>query len=327
VSALLEVRDLSVTFTTPAGDARAVDAVSFTIAPGEALALVGESGCGKTVTALALLRLLEPPARIGAASSIRFAGEDVLTLAREPLRRLRGAGMAMVFQEPAASLNPVLTIGSHLVETAQAHEPMSRQAARARAREALTLVGLPDPDRLLGRYPHELSGGMQQRALLALALIGRPQLLIADEPTTALDVTVQAQILELLARLREQLGMALLLITHNLGIAAGVADRVAVMYGARIVETAPTGRLFAAPAHPYTAGLLQAAPRLDGPDRPTPAIRGLVPPATAWPDGCRFRPRCARAWERCLSEPGLLPVAADHAARCWLADAPAGGTA
>jgi oligopeptide/dipeptide ABC transporter ATP-binding protein len=320
VTALLEVRDLSVTFPTAAGDARAVDGVSFSIAAGETLALVGESGCGKTVTALALLRLLPERARVGATSRIFFIGEDVLGLEVEPLRRVRGAGMAMVFQEPAASLNPVLTIGLQLTETVRAHEPLGRQAAHQRAREALALVGLPDPDRLLARYPHELSGGMQQRALLAIALVCRPRLLIADEPTTALDVTVQAQILELLADLRRRLGMGVLLITHNLGIAAGLADRVAVMYGGRIVETGPTAALFARPAHPYTRGLLAAAPRLDGPDRPTPAIPGMVPPATAWPDGCRFRPRCAHAWDRCLAEPAALEVATGHTARCWLVE-------
>jgi len=323
MTALLDVRGLTVTFATRDGTARAVDDVSFTVAAGETLALVGESGCGKTVTALSLLRLLaEPPATVDPASRILFAGEDVRALAPEPLRALRGGGIGMVFQEPAANLNPVLSIGAHLTETVQAHAAVSRAAARARARDLLVMVGLPDPDRLLRQYPHELSGGMQQRALLAMALAAEPRLLIADEPTTALDVTTQAEILELLDALRRQLGMAMLLITHNLGIAAAVADRVAVMYGGRIVETAPCNALFAAPAHPYTEGLLRAAPRLDGPPRPTPAIPGSVPPATAWPRGCRFRPRCARAFERCGDEPPLLPAGADRAARCWLVAAP-----
>jgi len=323
---LLEVAHLSVTFPTPAGPARAVDDLSFTMAPGETLALVGESGCGKTVTALALLRLLPPSVIVGPASGIRFDGRDVLALDREALRRLRGGAIGMVFQEPGASLNPVLTIGAHVVETIHAHDDVDRAVARARARELLTMVGLRDPERMLARYPHELSGGMQQRAYLAMALAARPRLLIADEPTTALDVTTQAQILALLTDLTRRLGMAMLLITHNLGIAAAVADRVAVMYAGRLVELAPRDALFAAPAHPYTRGLLQAAPRLDGPARPTPAIPGAVPAATAWPEGCRFRPRCAHAWDRCRTEPALEPAAAGHLARCWLvAEAPPAG--
>jgi oligopeptide/dipeptide ABC transporter ATP-binding protein len=323
---LLAVRDLSVIFTTPAGPARAVDGVSFAIAPGETLALVGESGCGKTVTALAILRLLaEPPAVIGADSRILFEGQDLLRLAPEPLRHVRGAGIGMVFQEPAASLNPVLTIGTHIEETIRAHESVSRGVARARATELLATVGLPDPDAIRRRYPHELSGGMQQRAMLAIALAARPRLLIADEPTTALDVTLQAQILELLARLAAEFHMAMLLITHNLGIAAGVANRVAVMYAGQIVETAPCAALFAHPAHPYTAGLLKAAPRLDGPTSPTAAIPGSVPLATAWPTGCRFHPRCHRAWGRCADAPSLLDVESGHEARCWLVSDPGGG--
>jgi oligopeptide/dipeptide ABC transporter ATP-binding protein len=315
---LLDVRDLSVTFTTRAGVARAADGVSCTVAAGETLALVGESGCGKTVTALSLLRLLPAAAHVDPASRILFDGADVLTLAAEPLRALRGGGIGVVFQEPAANLNPVLSVGAHLVETVRAHRSLTRSAARSRARDLLAMVGLPDPDRHLRQYPHELSGGMQQRVLLALALAGEPKLLVADEPTTALDVTTQAEILELLDTLRRQLGMAMLLITHNLAIAATIADRVAVMYGGRIVETAPARDLFAAPAHPYTEGLLRAAPRLDGPDRPTPAIPGGVPPATAWPSGCRFRPRCARAFDRCTDEPALLPAGPGREARCWL---------
>jgi oligopeptide/dipeptide ABC transporter ATP-binding protein len=326
MSALLAVRDLTVTFDARPRAARAVDGVSFEVAPGETLALVGESGCGKTVTALALLRLLQqPPARIDPASRIVFEDADVLAMDRAALRRLRGARMAIVFQEPMTSLNPVLTVGTQITETVLAHERVTRAAARARAADMLALMGLPDPHRCLRQYPHELSGGMRQRILLAIALVCRPKLLIADEPTTALDVTIQAQILELLADLRSRLGMAMLLITHNLGIAAGIADRVAVMYAGRIVETAASADLFARPAHPYAAGLLRAAPRLDGPDRPTLAIPGTVPPATAWPDGCRFHPRCQRVWQRCGTEPPLLDVGPGHAARCWLVTDPAGG--
>ena len=325
---LLEVRDLTITFPVRDGVALAADGVSLAIDGGETLALVGESGCGKTVTALSLLRLLPESARVSPQSRIVFDGADLLTLDAEALRRVRGARMAMVFQEPMTSLNPVLSIGTQLAETVEAHEPVRRRAALDRAAEMLALVGLPDPRRVLRQYPHELSGGMRQRAMIAMALICGPRLLIADEPTTALDVTVQAQILELLASLRQRLGMSLLLITHNLGVAAGIADRVAVMYGGQIVETATCQALFAAPAHPYTAGLLQAAPRLDGPARPTPAIPGAVPPATAWPAGCRFHPRCARAWDKCgREEPPLLDAGPARASRCWLVADPSGGRA
>jgi len=321
MTTLLDVRHLTVTFATRAGVARAVDDVSFAIAAGETLALVGESGCGKTVTALSLLRLLaEPPASVDPATRILFEGEDVRSLPPARLRALRGGGIGMVFQEPAANLNPVLSVGAHLTETIHAHASVTRPAARARARDLLAMVGLAEPGRLLRQYPHELSGGMQQRALLAMALAAEPKLLVADEPTTALDVTTQAEILELLVTLRGRLGMAMLLITHNLGIAATVADRVAVMYAGRIVESAPCAALFASPAHPYTDGLLRAAPRLDGPPRPTAAIPGSVPPATAWPAGCRFRPRCARAFERCGTEPPLLAAGPGRETRCWLAD-------
>jgi oligopeptide/dipeptide ABC transporter ATP-binding protein len=328
VTPLLEVRDLTITFPVRDGVALAADGVSLAIDGGETLALVGESGCGKTVTALSLLRLLPESARVSPQSRIVFDGADLLTLDAEALRRVRGARMAMVFQEPMTSLNPVLSIGTQLAETVEAHEPVRRRAALDRAAEMLALVGLPDPRRVLRQYPHELSGGMRQRAMIAMALICGPRLLIADEPTTALDVTVQAQILELLASLRQRLGMSLLLITHNLGVAAGIADRVAVMYGGQIVETATCQALFAAPAHPYTAGLLQAAPRLDGPARPTPAIPGAVPPATAWPAGCRFHPRCARAWDKCgREEPPLLDAGPARASRCWLVADPSGGRA
>jgi peptide/nickel transport system ATP-binding protein len=327
MSALLTVRDLTVTFPSERGPARAVDGVSFDVAPAETLALVGESGCGKTLTALSLLRLLPERASLDPGSRIRFDGLDVPALDAEQLRRVRGARMAMVFQEPMTSLNPVLTIGMQIAETVRAHEAVGRRIAEKRAAEMLALVGFADPRASLRRYPHELSGGMRQRALLAIALVCGPQLLIADEPTTALDVTVQAQILELLARLRERLGMAMLLITHNLGIAAGIADRVAVMYAGQIVETGPSVELFARAAHPYTAGLLKAAPRLDGPPRPTPAIPGSVPLPMAWPAGCRFHPRCPRAWARCLTEPPSLAVSPEREARCWLVDDPTGGHA
>jgi len=323
MSALLQVRHLTTTFDTAAGVARAVDDVSFDLHERETLALVGESGCGKSVTALSLLRLVEPPGQIVHGSSIRFGGRELLTLPPEDLRQVRGAGIAIVFQEPGTSLNPVLTVGLQITETIHAHERVPKREARERAVELLRLVGIADAPQRMRSYPHELSGGMRQRVMIAIALSCRPKVLIADEPTTALDVTVQAQILELLAELRDRFAMAMLLITHNLGIAAGIADRIAVMYAGRIVETAPTGALFREPLHPYTAGLLRAAPRLDGPARPVAASPGSVPPATAWPPACRFHPRCPYAWDRCRTdEPSLLDGGPAREARCWLVAEP-----
>jgi len=320
---VLEVRDLSVTFTTPSGVARAVDEVAFSLDVGETLALVGESGSGKTMTALAVLGLVPPPGRVGPASQVRYQDRNLLAGSEAAWRAVRGAEIAIVFQEPTTSLNPVLTIGTQITETIHAHERVSKAAARARAAELLQRVGIADPTHRLDSYPHQLSGGMRQRAMIAMALACRPKVLIADEPTTALDVTVQAQILELLAALKAELGMAMLLITHNLGLAAGVADRVAVMYGGRIVESADTDALFHQPVHPYTAGLLRAAPRLEGPARPQTVIPGAVPPATAWPTGCRFHPRCAFAWEHCATDepPPLIPTPG-RTARCWLVEEP-----
>jgi peptide/nickel transport system ATP-binding protein len=317
---LLSVRDLAVTFATDRGVARAVDGVSFDIYPGETLAVVGESGSGKTVTALSLLRLLDEAATVSPASRIDYAGKNLLTLDDESLRRVRGVEIAMVFQDPMTSLNPMLRIGTQVTETLRAHGNIDRAAARRRAVELLELVGLPEPARNLDDYPHQLSGGMRQRVLIAIALSCGPKLLIADEPTTALDVTIQAQILELLADLKARLGMALLLISHDMGVVAGMADRVAVMYGGQIVELANTATLFKAPVHPYTAGLLAAIPRLGGGTAKArlDAIPGAVPPATAWPSGCRFHPRCRHAWEKCSSDPPPL----DKGARCWLVTEP-----
>ena len=327
VSPVLSVRNLTTTFDTVDGTARAVDDVSFDLHAGETLALVGESGSGKTVTALSILRLIPaPPGRIAPTTEVQFEGTDLTTLRERDLRHVRGAGISMVFQEPMTSLNPVLTIGLQIAETVRAHERVKKDAAWARAIEMLHLVGIPDPERRVRAYPHELSGGQRQRVMIAIALVCRPRVLIADEPTTALDVTIQAQILELLTALQRELGTAMLLITHNLGIAAGIASRVAVMYGGRIVEVAPTPALFADPKHPYTRGLLEAAPRLDGPPTPTPAIPGAVPPATAWPAGCRFHPRCSKAWERCQTEPALLNAGPGRIARCWLVAADASGS-
>jgi oligopeptide/dipeptide ABC transporter ATP-binding protein len=318
MSPLLEVTGLRVTFPTAAGPARAVDGISFTLDQGKTLALVGESGCGKSLTALSLLRLVPPPGMIEAGSVIRLDGKELLALDAESLRRIRGKRIGMVFQDPMTSLNPVFTVGDQISEGIRAHEKVSRREAWERAVALLQEVGIPDPVSRAWSYPHQMSGGMRQRVMIAIALSCQPDLLIADEPTTALDVTVQAQILELLDRLREERGMAVLLITHDLGIVAGRADRVAVMYAGRIVEEAPTTTLFRHPTHPYTQGLFASMPRLSGArDRLVP-IRGTVPPATAWPAGCRFHPRCPSAMPECVTDPPLLAVESDHTMSCWL---------
>jgi oligopeptide/dipeptide ABC transporter ATP-binding protein len=324
---LLRIRDLRTYFVTDrgGGTARAVDGVSLDLYPGETLGVVGESGCGKTVMSLSILRLVpEPPGHIRPGSLIEFEGRNLLTLAPRDLRAVRGNRIAMIFQEPMTSLNPVLTIGDQVAEAAIVHQRLSRSTARQRAVELLRQVGIPDPEERFDQYPHQLSGGMRQRVMIAMALMCRPQILIADEPTTALDVTIQAQILELLERLQQELGMAVLLITHDLGVVAGTADRVAVMYAGQVVESAPTRELFARPQHPYTTGLMESIPRLDRPRARLHSIPGSVPAATAWPAGCRFHPRCPFAWDKCrVEEPPLLDAGADgHTARCWLVTEP-----
>jgi len=325
---VLRVHDLKTYFVTDrgSGTARAVDGVSFELAAGETLGIVGESGCGKTVMSLSILRLVpEPPGHILPGSFIEFEGRNLLTLPPRELRAVRGNRIAMVFQEPMTSLNPVLPIGAQVAEAALVHQKLSRGEARKRTIDLLRLVGIPDPETRIDDYPHQLSGGMRQRVMIAMALICHPQILIADEPTTALDVTIQAQILDLLGRLRRELNMAVLLITHDLGVVAGSADRVVVMYAGQVVETAPTRDLFATPQHPYTGGLLASIPRLDQPRERLRSIPGSVPPATAWPGGCRFHPRCPFAWEKCRTEePPLLETGtAGHSARCWLVAEPA----
>ena len=320
---LLEVRDLAVTFTGPDGVARAVDGVDLVVEEGETIGLVGESGCGKSVTALALLRLVEPPGRIAHGSSVRLEGRDLLALGTKEIRAVRGNHVALVFQEPLSALNPVLKIGTQIAEAIRAHESVSRSTAKWRAIEMLQAVGIPDAQRRAVAYPHQLSGGMRQRVLLAMALACRPKLLLADEPTTALDVTIQAEILELLDGLQQKLGMAVLLITHNLGIVAERTRRVYVMYAGQMVEEAPTDQLFARPTHPYTEGLMGAVPNLEERRERLRAIPGQVPPANAWPAGCRFHPRCPHAWEKCRTEmPPLLDVGPGHRARCWLVAEP-----
>jgi oligopeptide/dipeptide ABC transporter ATP-binding protein len=320
VSRVLEVEDLRVTFPGPGGArVSAVDGVSFTLARGETLALVGESGCGKSLTGLSLLRLVPPPGRIEAGSGIRLGGVDVLRLEGEALRAIRGRRIGMIFQDPMSSLNPVFRVGDQVAEGILAHFDLSKRVARERAVALLGEVGIPDPAARADAYPHQLSGGMRQRVMIAIALAAEPEILVADEPTTALDVTVQAQILEVLDRLRTARGMAVLLITHDLGIVAGRADRVAVMYAGQIVEEAATPELFVRPSHPYTQGLFASIPRLSGPVTRLTPIAGTVPPPHAWPSGCRFRPRCPIVHPRSHEMPPLLDVAHGHRMRCWIA--------
>ena len=320
---LLDVRQLQTWFTTRAGVARAVDGVSFTLDRGQTLALVGESGSGKSVTASSLLRLVSAPGRI-VGGQVLFEGVDLLQLSEPAIRRLRGARIAMVFQDALAALNPVQTIGAQIVESLYLHWPAGRRfdarAAWARAVELLDLVQIPAAAQRAHEHPHRLSGGMRQRAVIAIALAGEPALLVADEPTTALDVTTQAQILALLRDLQSRLGLALLLITHDLGVVAQVADRAAVMYAGRIVEQAPVQRLFAAPAHPYTAGLLGAL-RVQGlaPGSRLPEIAGQVPSLLAMPPGCAFAARCGQASAIChQTAPALQDQGGAQQVACWL---------
>ena len=322
---VLDVENLRVSFPAARDRVYPVDGVSFSLDRGETLALVGESGCGKSLTSLALLRLVPPPGRVEEGSTIRLGDTDVLALRGEALRRIRGRRIGMVFQDPMTSLNPVFTVADQIAEGVRAHFPVSRGEARRRALELLREVGIPDPTARLDAYPHQLSGGMRQRVMIAIALSAEPEILVADEPTTALDVTVQAQILEVLDRLRDRRGMAVLLITHDLGIVAGRADRVAVMYAGQIVEEAPTAALFARPSHPYTQGLFASVPRITGPVERLSPIGGSVPPPGAWPSGCRFRPRCPQAFDKSETMPPLLPVGPGHRMRCWLAERGDGG--
>ena len=320
MGALLEVRNLTTHFLTAAGVVRAVDGVSWDIREGETVALVGESGCGKSVSALSVMRLVPAPAGRIVGGQVLFKGRDLLTLSEEEMRRIRGREIAMIFQEPMTSLNPVLTVGRQLTEGLEVHLGLSPTAARGRAVELLAMVGIPDPERRLAQYPHQFSGGMRQRMMIAMALACGPSLILADEPTTALDVTIQAQILELLKDLSRRLGVAMLIITHNLGVVARYADRVNVMYAGRIIERGTARELYRNPRHPYTLGLLRSVPRLDEPRRERLApIEGQPPDLTRLPPGCAFAPRCGFRVERCLSEaPPLEAVDADgHLAACW----------
>lgn len=317
---LLEVRGLRTYFHTEEGVARAVDGVSFAVGRGQTLGLVGESGCGKSVSAFSIMRLVpEPPGRIE-AGQILLKGRDLLALDEEEMRRVRGDDIAMIFQEPMTSLNPVLTCGFQIAEAVVLHQQVAMQEARVRAVEMLQLVGIPAPEQRLDEYPHQLSGGMRQRVMIAIALSCNPDVLIADEPTTALDVTIQAQILALLESLQESLQMAIVMITHDLGVIAETADQVAVMYAGQIVEYAATQALFARPQHPYTRGLLRSIPRLDDEQERLDIIPGVVPDARAFPPGCRFAPRCPLADAHCrAAAPPLAAAETGHWASCWKA--------
>jgi oligopeptide/dipeptide ABC transporter ATP-binding protein len=317
---LLEIEDLTIAFPVGGRPIEVVRSVSFGIDRGEMVGLVGESGSGKTMSALAVMRLVPPPGSI-THGSIRFAGRDLLALPESAMREVRGARIAMVFQEPMTALNPVFTIGYQIVEALRAHRDVSRAAARDEARRLLELVAMPDPRRRLDDYPHRLSGGQRQRAMIAMALACSPQVLLADEPTTALDVTIQAQILELLDRLRRELDLAVVLITHDLSVVAETCDRVVVMYAGSVVEEASAATLFAAPAHPYTRGLLAALPRLGQPAErgKLPSIPGQVPDAADRPRACAFHPRCPDVFDRCRAEaPPLFAVGDGQRSRCFL---------
>lgn len=316
---VLSVQGLRTVFHTDAGTAVAVDGVSFDLAAGETLALVGESGCGKSVTALSILRLIPSPPGEITDGEVLFDGRALRGLPEREMRRVRGNDISMIFQEPMTSMNPVFRVGAQIASVIRLHRGLGRDAAWAEAVRALERVGIPEAARRAQDYPHQLSGGMLQRVMIALALACGPRVLIADEPTTALDVTIQAQILSLLRDVRRDTGMAVLLITHDLGVVAETADAVAVMYAGRIIERAPVAELFAHPAHPYTRELFLSLPVMNAGAARLHAIRGAVPPATAYPPGCRFHPRCSRALPVCaLREPPTAEVGPGHAAACWL---------
>ncbi|HHW14175.1 MAG TPA: ABC transporter ATP-binding protein [Firmicutes bacterium] len=319
VSVLLKVEDLRVDFQTEDGVVRAVDGVDLEVERGETLAIVGESGCGKSVTSLAIMGLIDHPGRI-ASGRIIFGGEDLRKKSPAEMRHIRGNRISMIFQEPMTSLNPVFTIGQQIVEAIQLHQHVDVKEARERAIDMLKLVGIPEAAKRVDEYPHQLSGGMRQRAMIAMALSCRPELLIADEPTTALDVTIQAQILDLMRKLRNELGTSIILITHDMGVVAEMADRVAVMYTGRIVEEADVRTLFAEARHPYTAGLLASIPKLHAKTDRLKVIEGTVPNPFELPPGCTFAPRCPAASARCQEAPALGPAGPGHLVACWNAD-------
>ena len=318
---VLSVANLRTYFHTRDGLVRAVDGVSFALGAGETLGIVGESGCGKTMTGLSILRLVDPPGQIETGSEIVLRGRSLTELADAEMREIRGNTISMIFQEPMTSLNPVWSIGDQISEAVRTHRDASRREARQRAIEMLHWVGIPNPDRRVDDYPHEFSGGMRQRAMIAMALSCEPSVIIADEPTTALDVTIQAEILDLLADLQERLGMAMIFISHDLGVVSRIADRILVMYAGQVVEEGDAEAIFAQPRHPYTEGLLRSIPRITGRVSRLAVIPGSVPSPRQWPPGCRFHPRCPYAWERCRREEPLL-VSDSNANRCWLEQEP-----
>jgi peptide/nickel transport system ATP-binding protein/oligopeptide transport system ATP-binding protein len=319
---LLEVKNLATHFETEEGCIRAVDGVDFSVREGETLGIVGESGCGKTVLALTMMRLVPtPPGKI-VSGAIFLNGTDILLLGREEMRRVRGRDISMIFQEPMTSLNPVLKIGEQIAEVVRLHQGSSRREAMNRAVEMLRLVGMPAPERRINDYPHQMSGGMRQRVMIAMALSCNPLLMLADEPTTALDVTIQSQILDLINKLKEETGTSIILISHDLGVIAEAAQLVAVMYAGKIVEHSPAAGLFSTPLHPYTQGLMLSLPRVDENGKNTghlKTIMGSVPLLYALPAGCRFQDRCPEVMEICRKEePGLIEERAGHLVRCWL---------
>src|SRR5687767_15882287 len=314
---ILEVKDLTVQFPTRRGTLTAVDSVSFSIAPGEVLGVVGESGAGKSMTGLAVIGLLEPPGRIS-AGEVRLEGRRIHNLRHEEMRRIRGRRIGVIFQDPLTSLNPLYTIGQQLEETIPTHPPLSKSQAREHALSLLREVGIPAPEARYANYPHHFSGGMRQRVVIALALAAEPRLLIADEPTTALDVSIQAQIIALLKRLAGERGAAVMLITHDMGVIAETAHRVAVMYAGRLVEIGPVRDVIHSPQHPYTAGLMGSIPKIGFTDKNLVQIEGAMPRLNAIPPGCAFNPRCPKRFERCVVErPDLLNAGTSRAA-CWL---------
>ncbi len=320
--ALLEIKDLATYFFTQEGVVKAVDGISYELEEGEVLGVVGESGCGKSVSALSIMRLVANPPGRTVGGQVIFDGQDLLLMDDSEMRHVRGNSISMVFQEPMTSLNPVLTIGRQLTETLELHLGMTKMQSRSRAAELLGLVGIPDAENRLKDYPHQFSGGMRQRVMIAMALSCNPRLIIADEPTTALDVTIQAQILELMQDLAAQFGTAMIIITHNLGVVARYADRVIVMYAGKIIETGNAREIYHNPRHPYTLGLLASVPRLDERDRVRlEAIEGLPPNLVNMPQGCSFAPRCRFAYEKCLDEaPTLREIGNEHTVSCWRSD-------
>lgn len=321
---LLEIEHLKVSFFTPSGEVKAVNDISYSLEKGQVIGIVGESGSGKSVSANAIMGLIERPGKI-VGGTIKFDGVDLATLSNEERRKMRGTKISMVFQDPMTSLNPVFKVGSQLTEAIHLYYGLRGNEARAKAVEALQLVSIPEPERRLNQYPYEFSGGMRQRVMIAMALLGNPELLIADEPTTALDVTIQAQILEILKDLRDKINMSVMMITHDLGIVADIADKVAVMYGGKIVELAQTEDIFRHPAHPYTVGLLNSIPRMDSRDRLQP-IEGTPIDLLNPPAGCPFAQRCSHCMKVCLHHmPPYTRVSESHESACWLLDSRAPG--